>query len=404
MPLVPNIFIVSIMPYWLGISRLPKALKDQGFNVICLCDSKSYLAKSQFIDRLYVYNSMSQFRTQLIKIMKSNEIDFIIPGCDKTVSYFNDIIKRKRISFFLLAKLKKLIIKSCNTKDAYEILSNKSKLQNLAVSLNILTPRNIICNTKSDLLQNITTRNFPIVLKKDFGVAGDGVRICNNANEVELAFNDLKSNLYSPSLGYKLKVITSNLLALPVDSKNSGLSVQDYIEGIPVMHGVFASRGKVLSSITLLKITCYPTKTSPSSVVQVIKHKTISESCERIIAKTNVSGFLSFDFILDDKNQAYLLECNPRPTPVSHLSHLCGGNLCAMLKVHFGIETEEINPYPELQYEYIALFPNELKRDPESKFLKEGYHDIPFEDREILKSLNEELQDLNLPTFEENNP
>jgi hypothetical protein len=36
----------------------------------------------------------------------------------------------------------------------------------------------------------------------------------------------------------------------------------------------------------------------------------------------------------------------------------------------------------------VALFPNEKKRDPQSPFLKEAFHDVPYDDPALMASLD----------------
>jgi hypothetical protein len=40
----------------------------------------------------------------------------------------------------------------------------------------------------------------------------------------------------------------------------------------------------------------------------------------------------------------------------------------------------------------LALFPGELLRDPESRFLTEAYHDIPIDDLSLLKILGNSIK------------
>jgi hypothetical protein len=38
----------------------------------------------------------------------------------------------------------------------------------------------------------------------------------------------------------------------------------------------------------------------------------------------------------------------------------------------------------------IALFPNEYRRDPNSSYLRECYHDVPVDQPELMKALHRE--------------
>lgn len=392
-----TILIVLLSPRWNGIARLPRALKKEGFSVITLSNQNEYLNKSSFVDYKYHFTDKFSFRDSLLSIIKKHNIDLILPGCDREIDYFCQVLREKSLYSRKLKPLRELIQKSWNNEKAIQVLNSKSDLLKLADDLSILTPHNKVISSKSDLLIEIKKRTFPIVLKSSNGFAGDGVKICCEYNDAERMYEELSSiSLVKANLKYKVVRIIGNLLALPYGIKNSEISIQDYIVGTPCMHIILASKGEVLSSVTLLKLCSYPKETSPSSVVKVINHPQISESCAKLVKETEISGFLDFDFMIDAQNNAYLLESNPRPTPMAHITHLLGGNLCAMLKKHFNMNSENVNPYPEPEYEYLSLFPNELKRNAKSEFLSKGYHDIPYDDVEILKTYQQELQELGL--------
>lgn len=382
-----NILIVSLSPSWVGIARLPKALKKTGFNVITISRENSFLAKSAFIDFNYTYSNGWSLPSKINNILTHHQIDFIIPGCDGAVNYFSKICKNQGWKLFRMNRLKKLIVESCNNINVFEVLGNKARLQELAVRHSVPNPNNKYYLSDFEMLEDLGNRTFPVVMKNNFGAAGLEVKICNNVKEAHNALKVLSGSI-NTGLKKKLGTYIKRLLALPYDNDlATGISIQDYIEGTPCMHLVFASKGEVLSSVTLLKVCCYPDKTSPSSVVKPIRHKQISEDSAKLIRECKVTGFFSFDYIINDEDKAFILECNTRPTPITHLSHLCGGNLCMMLKKHLvDIETTP-EPYPEIVHEYLALYPSEYKRDRNSEFLNKGFHDIPVDEEALLEKI-----------------
>src|SRR5580692_686254 len=53
-------------------------------------------------------------------------------------------------------------------------------------------------------------------------------------------------------------------------------------------------------------------------------------AAQAIVERLGVTGFLGFDFILEEATQkAFLIEINPRATPTCHLSLGAGHDLCA---------------------------------------------------------------------------
>src|SRR5262249_53298322 len=100
----------------------------------------------------------------------------------------------------------------------------------------------------------------------------------------------------------------------------------------------------------------------------------------------NLSGFIGFDFILDSSGQAWIIEMNPRVTPICQLSLADGTNLTATLYAHMVGRV----PLPETTSftpELIALFPDEVLRLPSSEYLQWCRHDVPWDEPELVCTL-----------------
>ena len=105
----------------------------------------------------------------------------------------------------------------------------------------------------------------------------------------------------------------------------------------------------------------------------------------RIVRRLGLSGFFGFDFMLETgTGNAYLIEVNPRSTQVGHLSLGAGHDLPAAL--YAALSGKTVQPSPKItENDTIALFPQEWIRDPESAFLQSAYHDVPWEEPELIR-------------------
>ena len=118
----------------------------------------------------------------------------------------------------------------------------------------------------------------------------------------------------------------------------------------------------------------------------------MAASSERMVAALGATGFLSFDFMIERATgNAFLLECNPRPNHVTHLGGRLGVDLCSAL--HAGLrpparagsrDTPPLGPHDSGT---IALFPQEWLRAPDSAALHDGYHDVPWDDPDLVVRL-----------------
>ena len=116
--------------------------------------------------------------------------------------------------------------------------------------------------------------------------------------------------------------------------------------------------------------------TGPSTVLRVIDNPDMSYAVKSIVSNLELSGLCGLDFILDDDGRAHLLELNPRATPTSHLVAADGTDLLTALRTAFGYErpAERTASYSNGM---VALFPQELRRDPSSPNLRLAHHDVP---------------------------
>ncbi len=75
---------------------------------------------------------------------------------------------------------------------------------------------------------------------------------------------------------------------------------------------------------------------------------------------------------------------NPRATQVGHLPLGPGRDIPAAL--YAVLSGQSPQPAPKVtENDTIALFPQEWTRDPQSPFLRSAYHDIPWEEPELVR-------------------
>jgi biotin carboxylase len=93
-----------------------------------------------------------------------------------------------------------------------------------------------------------------------------------------------------------------------------------------------------------------------------------------------------FDFMLEaGTRNAYLIEINPRSTQVGHLGLGAGRDIPAALFSAVAGQTIQISP-AVTEKDTIALFPQEWIRDSASPYLRSAYHDVPWEEPELVRA------------------
>jgi predicted ATP-grasp superfamily ATP-dependent carboligase len=161
------------------------------------------------------------------------------------------------------------------------------------------------------------------------------------------------------------------------------VSIQRFVHGRPANAAVACWQGKVLAAV-LVEVLCSNGATGQATVVRIVSHPGMLLAVEVIVDRLNLSGLCGFDFVLSADGSAHFLELNPRATPTCHLIAADGKALLACLYSALqGPQRSRPERTPRLGP--IALFPQEMIRDPDSPFLQSAYHDIPWQSPELVK-------------------
>jgi hypothetical protein len=109
-------------------------------------------------------------------------------------------------------------------------------------------------------------------------------------------------------------------------------------------------------------------------------------AAENIARRFKLSGLHGLDFMLEAQTgTAHLIEINPRTTQVGHLALGLERDLPAAL--YAALTGKDVQPSPKVtENDTIALFPQEWARDPKSESLQSAYHDVPWEEPELIRS------------------
>ena len=379
-----RILIIAFNEKWVGISRLPYGLTQSGFETFALCPKDSYLAKTRYLKNAIHYPGIVyRFRLKLMYLwiiysfFKFNP-DLVIPGDEETIKALHRLANlTKSIPYF--KKISILIRKSTSPENLDHITLNKSDFQKQCSEWGIRSPKNIIVKTINDALMAAKKIQYPLVLKHDVGAGGAGVVICQNEADLRKYFYQAPNFNFFKRMKYKIK----QLIVISSTNQKEQISIQEFIEG-PLGVTAFCSlNGKMLASNTMLTLKTNPEKTGPTCVAQGLNLPEMEDYVKIIAQKLHYTGFGGVDFIYQkDTNQAFIIEFNARPTPTCHLGEQAVANsLCQAL--FNGLNNIKITKNEFKNY-FIAMFPAEKKRDPNSEYLTKGFHDMPIDDPELL--------------------
>jgi hypothetical protein len=366
----PCILIVGRSNY-LGIARLPHALRIAGAEVGGLCFRNDFLAHTDFLDWRSYWGERKKYGICVEKILAlpiflsviwRKTPDLIIPGDESAVKLI-----RAAQKFFLpllnivapraAAGLRRSLP---DTEKAYRAITRRWPNHELAMSLGIACPEGEGIQSQAQLEAFAVKHGLPVVVKFDDTNAGSGVHICSKMEQIAQVWAKAARHDASPS----------------------GI-VQSHKPGKPGLCALVAFEGRLLAQFCIEKTESYPRDTSPSSQVTLIAPPTMPDTAEKLVAAMNYTGFMGVDFMVDPvTGHCWLIECNPRPVPVSNWGAL---SLMLVQALGGGQEGRVAHHVPELGT-VLALFPQEWLRckgaapDPALR------HDIPLHDPGLVKA------------------
>jgi hypothetical protein len=210
--------------------------------------------------------------------------------------------------------------------------------------------------------------------------------VVHTLEEAERAFRDLQAPpLLARAAKRALVDQDKSLVWASLLRHRSVVNAQVFVPGREASSTVACSKGAVLASLHF-EVVNKRSSAGPSSVIRLIENAEMSAAAEKMVRRLGLSGIHGFDFMLEEHTgNAHLIEINPRATQVGHLALGAGHDLPAAL--FSAVSGEPLRPAPKVtENDTITLFPQEWMRDPASPFLSSGYHDVPWEEPELLRA------------------
>ena len=246
-------------------------------------------------------------------------------------------------------------------------------------------PATQVIRSLDDLEKWVAGAGFPVVLKADGTSGGDGVRIARTLGEAQRAFRKLQAPPLVARAAKRALVDHDKTLVWPALMRHRPLvNAQAFVAGREATSALVCWNGAVLASLHF-EVVNKTSSIGHATVVRLIENAEMSAAAEVMARRLGLSGIYGLDFMLEAGTEnAYLIEINPRATQVGHLALGPGRDLPAALFA--AVTGQAVQPAPKVtEKDTIALFPQEWIRDPQSPFLRSAYHDIPWEEPELVR-------------------
>lgn len=374
--------LIATTSSWFPTARLAMALAHAGCTVDAVCPARHPLGMIGAVRQTYGYRGLRPLGSFAHAIAETKP-DLIVPGDDLAALHLHRLHQQEGHA----GKIATLIERSLGMPESFPVVYARTAFMELAQEEGIRAPQTEMIANPGALKKWLGRMGFPTVLKANGTCGGDGVRVVRTLEEAERALRALQSPPLFPRAVKRALVNQDKTLLWPsLVRRCSVVNAQEFVDGREATSAVACWQGTVLASLHFEVLSKRDSAAGPSSVVRLIENAEMSAAAEAMVRRLNLSGLHGFDFMLEaHTGNAYLIEINPRATQVGHLTLGPGRDLPAAL--YAALSGEVLRAAPKLtDNDTIALFPQEWMRDPESAFLRSAYHDVPWEEPELLRA------------------
>jgi hypothetical protein len=310
--------------------------------------------------------------------------DLLVSGDDLATWHLHRLYEASNPEDHLGAKTRALIARSLGSPEYFPIVDDRASFMRAAQESSVRVPQTAVITDFRDF--QASQIGFPAVLKANGTSGGDGVRVVRSEEEAQAAFRRLQA---PPLLARAIKRAIfdhdTTLLQPSLQQRKSAVNAQSFIVGREATSATACWQGSILAA-THFEVLQKGHFAGHATVVRRIDHPKMASAVEKMAKRLQLSGFHGFDFMLEESSgNAYLIEINPRATQVGHLSFGAGRDLPRALISALSGRPIEAAPKAS-ENDVIALFPQEWLRDPASPYLRSGYHDIPWNQPDLLRA------------------
>jgi hypothetical protein len=379
---VPKVLLTDTdrRPY---AARLALVLAKAGCEVSAVCSTHGHpLLKTRVLQRAYTYSALRPLES-LIRAIEETAPDIIIPCDDRGVRHLHELFAWAKTQNGSARGLANLIVRSLGSPESYPVVSARFDLLKLADEEGFRIPQTRSILESDDLKAWQAEHPFPWVLKADETWGGRGVRIVNTPEEAERFFLEVSRPFRFRRAVKRMFVNRDPFWFQPWwANRKPAVIVQSHVQGRPANCGVVCWEGEVLACVAVEVVRAMGA-TGPASIVRVVNNSRIEGCAKRIAGRLRLSGFFGLDFMIEEgSGEPYLIEMNPRTTPVCHLRL---GRNRDMIGALWAKLTG--NPVPDIpavtENDMIAYFPQATSC--ESELLQSCFQDIPQGEPDLLE-------------------
>ena len=371
------LLMVSTASQWLGPARMARALARADCEVSLLAPADSLAAKSRYVAKRHVLAGNAipmEWLQSLIKAIDETAPRLLVPCDEMAVRLLFALVLEPPPDLPSATRLPldALVRTSLGDPAFFQSSIDKILLPPAAEALGIRMPPYALADGVDEAIACAASLGYPLVLKRRFGFAGEGVAVATDADDLVRQ----GQSLLSPD-------------QLDLGQRHPRqLLVQSFIRGAYHSQAIAAWQGKPLARFAWERqVATLPYK-GQTSVLRFVRSPETAVYTETLCEAFGISGFCNVQFVLDQDGRAYLLELNRRIVTHMHMGERVGADLAAaMARQLRGLPPALQTEPPSESGPSVTIFPREWLRDPHSRWLHEYPSDLPWDDPALIKAI-----------------
>jgi hypothetical protein len=360
--------------------ELAKARCD--VSAVCLA-GRHPLLKTRVVREVFPYNAFRPVDS-LAAALRAADPHVVVPCDDRAVQHLHQLHARARTTPGG-SKIVELIERSLGAPGSFPIVSSRYHLLEVARQEGLPVPETQQVQNAADLRSWGQRHALPWVLKADRTWGGGGVEIARTLRHAERFFDQIPW-FFGTTLAVKRLIANRDPFWLLPSWKRwiPGVIVQSHIEGRPANCAVVCWEGRILSGIAA-EVVSSDKPTGPANVVRIIDHPEMMRCAEILARRLRLSGFFGLDFMIEESTgRSYLIEMNPRCTPLCHLRLGQGRDMMGALYAQ--LSGQPIDQAACVTHnDTIAYFPEAWHKNIGA--LRTSFRDIPYTEPDLIEEL-----------------
>ena len=369
---------------WPSAARYAAGFVAAGDEVHAACPKNALVRLSRYVTKVHEYRPLTPLRS-LRQAITASMPDLIVACDDRAVSHLVRLHTLEMKKPGVPSSIARIITRSLGRPENYaRLISRHGSLQDVR-DRGVRVPDTLPIASAAEVDHGLSILGLPVVIKSDGSWGGEGVVIARTREEAQAAWRKLAyapSRLRSLARAIRRKDMHFVLAALKPDA--SPVCMQRFVPGRPSASAFAAHNGKIVALFHYDVLVADAT-IGPPNVVRRVDDRDMDKAARIVAERFQLSGLHGLDFIRDEDGKAHLIEINPRATQGGTLPFGEGRDLPAALAQT--LTDRPVGRRSAIGNDVVAFFPREMRRDPASPYLREGYHDIPRDDPAVLRAM-----------------